>query len=60
MEGVSEIDAKFGKLFTLAWAKLNDEQKIVVMTYFHEKIKEIPWSLGLENFLRKQDTERNK
>ena len=40
MEGVSEIDAKFGKLFTLAWAKLNDEQKIAVMTYFHEKIKE--------------------
>ena len=40
MEGVSEIDAKFGKLFALVWAKLNDDQKTAVMKYFHEKIAE--------------------
>ena len=40
MEGVSEIDAKFGKLFALVWAKLNDPQKTAVIRYFHEKMKD--------------------
>ena len=39
MEGVSEIDAKFGTLFALIWTKLKEDQKTVVMNYFHEKIK---------------------
>jgi len=40
MEGVSEIDAKFGKLFTLAWGKLAEDQKMLLMAYFHAKLKE--------------------
>jgi CheY-like chemotaxis protein len=40
MEGVSEIDAKFGRLFTLVWIKLDNSQKAAVMQYFHEKMKD--------------------
>lgn len=41
MEGVSEIDAKFGKLFALVWARLNETQRAAVMRYFYEKLKEL-------------------
>jgi CheY-like chemotaxis protein len=40
MEGVSEIDAKFGKLFAMVWAKLSEDQMKAVIEYFHAKIKE--------------------
>lgn len=40
MEGVSEIDAKFGNLFRLAWAKLNDEQRGQLIEYFSVKLNE--------------------
>ena len=40
MEGVSEIDANFGLLFKQVWAKIPDEQKNEVISYFREKLAE--------------------
>lgn len=40
MEGVSEIDANFGKLFINLWDILNDNQKQILILYLKEKLSE--------------------
>lgn len=40
MEGVSEIDAKFGEMFKELWNRLSDEQKTVLENYFRSKMEE--------------------
>ena len=40
MDGVSEIDAKFGDVFNAVWGKLDDGQMTQLEDYFREKMEE--------------------
>lgn len=40
MEGVSEIDARFGSLFPQLWTKLNDKQRDAAIAYLKKKLAE--------------------
>ncbi len=40
MEGVSEIDARFGSLFTQLWAKLDAKQRDATIAYLRKKLAE--------------------